>query len=225
MQVTNVGGAESIVKMPVRNLPLSQFQKAPEGLSRDVQLMFRTNDIPLTGNTDSIDGTDAAALQYLRDAGREDWVVRLNMVITGLINVETGNMSLQPATVSIASVWQPNPQNPSELIEVTDEADIQALKAELTSITVDSVDVYARRSNLNRRERGLLVRTEEQSEIYKIPLGSPITALKPVTDTPTGVDLAAPIEATRKKNSNDAISNCWYSKTLSHTVYWIVVFL
>lgn len=194
----------SYIKLNTLRMPLSEFQKSAEGYDRDMTLSFRTTDIPLHGLMKAVDGSKAESLHYLTDAGRENWVVRLAMTVTGATNLETGNVEINSTGVTIDSVWDVNAAG--DHIQITDKATLDALDTNITKIEVDSYELYARRSNLNRRQRGLLVRVETWSESYPIPLGSPITALKPITDTSTLTDISGPIEAARKLNSNNAVT-------------------
>lgn len=217
LAITGLDGAAaeqtSYIKLNTLRMPLSEFQKSAEGYDRDMSLTFRTSDIPLHGLLKSVDGSEATALHYLTEGGRENWIVRLAMTVTGLTNLEVGNVEINATSVEIDSVWDVN--SAGEYIKIEDTAELAALKTNISKIAIDSYDLYSRRSNLNRRQRGLLVRVETWSESYPIPLGSPITALKPITDTSTLTDISGPIEAARKLNSNNAVTKMMeYSEAL-----------
>lgn len=204
----------SFVKFKTLRMPLSEFQKSAEGYDRDMTLAFRTVDIPLHGGLKAVDGSVAAALGKFNAGVNKDLIMRLALSITGAANLETGNVEVNSTGVEIDSLWATDPDG--EIYQVTDKLTIDAVKAEITGITVDSYDLYSRRSNLNRRQRGLLVRVEAFSESYPIPLGSPITALKPLTDTSTLTDITGPIEAARTLNTNNAVTKLLeYSEALS----------
>jgi hypothetical protein len=208
-------GATSVIPFNVYNLPRSQFQKAPEGLVQDLILNFGTVDLPITGaSSDAANAPNATALAYLRTGGRENWVVRLKITVTGNLNVESGNLSVNPASVTIASVWDVDPVT-NDYTEVTG-ADLTALHAEFDIIRLDSFEIASSRSNLNRRTRGIQVTTVEQNERYMIPLGAPINCPTPVTNTRTSTDMAAPITACRIQTDNKAITKLLrYADTLS----------
>lgn len=214
LAVANAAGQESIIKIRTLRMPLTEFQHAQEGFDRDMVLSFRTTDLPLYAGQKAVDGTESKALAYLKDPTRKNWTIRLAVSLTGTANVETGNVDVNATGVEIESVWETMPDG--SVVQVTDDAAIAALKADLVTIKVDSYDLYARRSNLNRRQRGLLVRVEVFRERYMIPLGSPITALQSITETTTLTDIAGPIEATRKLNSNNAVTKLFeYAETLA----------
>lgn len=213
---TSVGGAgaTSVIPFEIANLPRSQFQKAPEGLVQDLILNFGTADLPLAGATKDAANAVATGLAYLRVGARANWVLRLKITVTGQLNIESGNLTVNPANLEIASVWDVDPVT-NEYIEVVG-ADLTALKAEFDVIRLDSYELAASRSNLNRRTRGIQVTTVEQNERYMIPLGSPINCPTPVTNTRTSTDMAAPITAARIQTDNKAITKLLkYADTLS----------
>lgn len=212
--VKSADSKESVVKVPVWRLPLTEFQHAQEGYDRDMVLSYRTSDIPLTHLTKNVDGTEAEALAYLKDPTRLNWTIRLAVTVNGTANLETGNLEITATNVVIDSIWE-YVEATKRLEQVHDAAALTALQTAIPSISVDSYEVYARRSNLNRRQRGLLVRVEVFRERYMIPLGSPITALQPITETKTLTDIAGPIDAVRSQNSNNAVTKLFeYSQTL-----------
>lgn len=208
LKVTGLDSAdtskESFVKLKTLRMPLSEFQKSAEGYDRDMTLSFRTVDVPLHAGLKAVDGSEIEALGKLAAGPSSSYVLRLAVTVTGVANLETGNIEVNTTGVEIDSIWDTDSKG--EIFEITDEATITSVKEMVTGLAIDSYDIYARRSNLNRRQRGLLVRVETWSESYPIPLGSPITALKPITDTATLTDISGPIEAARKLNSNNAVT-------------------
>jgi hypothetical protein len=202
---TSVGGAGSIIPFNTRTLPFSQFQKSPEGYSRDVLLNYSTVDLPLTAATHDISGAPAAALALLSQPQYAGYVLRLALAVNGTANFELGNATVFGTGATIASVYQVSAVDGS-VVHVTDSTILAALQAEYAAITLSGYDLYAFRSNINRRQRGLMVETVIQTERYVIPLSGPITAPMPVTDTRTAVDLLAPLNAARTRNSNNAVT-------------------
>lgn len=201
---STASNTDSIIPFDVAHLPLNQYNRPVEGQNRDMLLNYRTSDLVLTYQTQDNSGTAAPALAYLAAPTRQKWIVRLALNVTGNADLERGNVDAAAAPGKIASVWEE--LGNGDLVEVTDPVQLAALKAELTTFQVIGYDLFASRTNINRRQRGLLVKTQEYKERYTIPLGSPITAQMPVTDTKTGIDLVAPINATRTLNSNKAVT-------------------
>lgn len=213
-EIENANGDTAVISFNTERLPYAQFQKRTEEFDRAVYLNYTTKTLPITGATKSTTGgTNLAALAYLRDPARANWQVRLSVNITGNANTEIGNIQLNQATVTIDSVWDYT--NPNDVVQITTPATLAALKAEFTRITFVGYDLRAYRSNINRRQRGLLTTTVEIRERYAIPLGAPITALTPLTDTKTTVDLTAPITCARIRNDLNAVATILeYGETL-----------
>lgn len=208
LRVENAAADVSVIPVDTFRLPRTQFQRAPEGLDRELILNFQTIDIPLTYETKDAAGAVASAaggaLAYLANPARQGWIVRLAIKITGSANLEIGTVSTNGMPITIDSVWNVDSNN--VMTQVTDPATIAALKAELASISLDSLELEAYRSNLNRRTKGLQVTNLTQNERYVVPLLSPITCPTPVTNTRTATDMAAPITAARIQNDNRAVT-------------------
>lgn len=214
-RVRNQANVQSVIKFNTLNMSRSQFQKTSgDGLAREMLLNFITIDLPIHGATQDVAGVDAAALSYLRDVSRENWVVRLKVSINGTADLELGNVTIQPNNAQIDSIFNvPTDGTPGE--KITDPALIAALKAELPTIEFVGYNLQAFRTNLNRKEQGLLINLLEYGERYLIPLGPPVTLELPVTDTQTGADMTGPITAIRTRNSNNAVTKLLdYAATL-----------
>lgn len=210
------GVQTSLIKLDTSRLPRNHFLKTVEGADRETQLTFITVDLPLTGATKDVTGAVAGleaggALKYLGGtagiaAGRDKWVVRLAVTVNGLANHELGNVEVIPGAVSIDSVWDhADPANP---VQVTGTP-LTNLLNELqttTPITVVGYDVYATRSNLNRRTRGLMLTTLDITERFVIPLTAPISVPAPISSNRDASDLTGLINAARIRNDNNAVT-------------------
>jgi len=209
-------GVTSVFKLDTSTLPLSQFQKSAEGADRQVNLNFTTVDLVLTKDTKTVAGVAAAssALEYLTAGAAVNYVVRLAVDVNGRANLELGSVKVTSSPVTVDSVWEHNPTDGS-YSKVTGSA-FDNLVAEFDAISLIGYDLIATRSNINRRTRGLMVSVLEIVEKHSIPLGAPITCPNPVTATRTAADLAAPIQAARIRNSNNAVTKLLrYKDTLS----------
>lgn len=204
LRVVNAAAVTSIIPVNVSGLNRIQYLKSQEGLDREVNLNFYTADIPLTGTTLDVAGAAAAALTYLTGGTRNTWIVRLKFSVNGRANLQFGSVQAVASAVSIDSVWSDTGNH--TLTQITDTALLNALKADLASLDLIGYTLTARRANLNRRTMGILVNTQEINEIHTIPLGTPITANNPVTQTQTATDITAPVTAARIINSNNAVT-------------------
>lgn len=199
------GGATAFLPIETTRLPRNAYQKGPEGLDKELMLNFITKNIVVTGlNLDTVGATTGSpALAYLRDPARENLIVHLAFDMGGSANLEVGTVKFNPSPVTINKVYEKLANG--KTVEVTDAAVINALKAELT-FGFAFADIGARRSNIDRRDKGLLVTNVEHVERFAVPLLSPITCQTPRTSTGTGGDVTAPINATRIRNSNNAVT-------------------
>jgi hypothetical protein len=206
IKVTEATGSTSaFLPIDTTRLPRNAYQKGPEGLDKELLLNFITKNLVVTGlNKDTAGApTGSPSLVYLRDPLREDLIIHLGVDIGGSANVEVGTVKFNPSPIYIHKVYEKQPDG--KKIEVTDTAVINALKAELT-FEFGYADIGARRSNIDRRDKGLLVTNVEHVERFAVPLLSPITCQTPRTSTGTGGDVTAPINATRIRNSNNAVT-------------------
>lgn len=207
LSVTGGGGTPATDKFKVDVLRLfgSNFQRAQEGADRQMNLNFNTVDVALTSVTKDIAGAAGGtngALGYLAAGGRDKWVIRLSLGAAGTANLQEGNIMVTAAPVSIDTVWD---LTTGEAVEVTGSA-LTALKADLTAMSLIGFDVYATRSNVNRRQRGLLADNYGINERHLIPLGAPISALSPVTSNRSTADLNSLINIARIRNDNNAVT-------------------
>lgn len=198
--------ATSVIALDVDRLPLSAFTGAVEGQHQRMVLNFNTKLLPLTGLTEDVTDAQAAALTWLTSGGRENWIVRLKVVASGEANIEYGNISVHVNSVEIAEIYEKDPTTGAVTLVADQATQLAAANAEFTSIAIVGYDVYATRSNANRRQRGLLVDTVEWTERHTVMMGSPITILSPVSGNSEAADLTAAVNAARIRNSNQAVT-------------------
>lgn len=151
----------------------------------------------------------AALSGDLADIASGNLVVRLSGVFTGEVNIESGALVVEASGgVKVESVY-----------DATTKADVTAttgadVKTAIEAGSWSGYDVQARRANANLRERGQLVDTQYFTQIWAVPLRSPVTALRPVnTDgAQDGDDLEKLAATTFIRTSGAAV------KTLLDTV-------
>lgn len=207
VEITNDSAATSILPIEVLDLNLTQFQSSQEGSDRDVTLNWTANSITISGKQLDKSGNVADALAAFRTAPYEDYVIVLKMNASGRLNLADGNGELHNGSVSIDGFYKPvvRADGTEDLIRIAESAEILAAKAKITNLKLRSFKLDARYANLNRRERGLIVRLDVRSARYTIPLQAPITALKPVTDTKSGYAVDSAIQATRVANTTAGV--------------------
>lgn len=208
IEVKNDAAAVSIIPIGVLDLSLTQFQASQEGNDRDVTLNWTSSAITISGNQLDKSGSVATALEAFRTTPYDKFVIVLKMNASGRLNLADGNGELSSGSVTIDGFYKQVilADGTQDLVKVADSAEILAAKAKITELKLRSFNLDARYANLNRRERGLIVRQDIRNARYTIPLQPPITALKPVTDTKTGYAVDSAIQATRVANTTAGVA-------------------
>ena len=208
VEITDDAKHTSIVPINVLDLNLTQFQKSQENSDRDVTLSWSTNSVTINGNQLDKSGKLAEALEAFRTSPYDKFVIRLKMSASGRLNLADGNGELNSGNVSIDGFYKQvvRQDGTQDLVPVAESAEVLAAKAKITSLKLRSYTLDARYANLNRRERGLIVRQDTRNARYTIPLQPPITALKPVTDTKSGYAVDSAIQTARVANTTAGVA-------------------
>lgn len=202
-----------LLKFTVRNLPYSNFTAATQNDNQIQNLNFATQSLLVNKDKKNVDGS---ALADLSSIVTGDLVVRFELRVGGSINIETGELNTFPAPLSIYSVAT----NDGTLL-APDDSRYVALQAKIDTAKALGFDIEAYRSNANRRQRGQLINTRRFTQLYNVPLRSPIAAERPAHKgaEEDAVDLQALLTATRFRIDNEAITAILdYSQTLSEYV-------
>jgi hypothetical protein len=193
-------GTFEVIKLPTLRMPLSNFVAANQGLDQRVTLNFYTDSIAINANTTLYNGNASTKLASLVSGG---YNVRLSVRVSGELNLQLGQISLFAAAVKVFSVKD----NTGTLISTAtgNGATIAALFAGAELV---GYDVDARFANMNRRQRGQLLDVSTYTQIYQVPLLSPITVPRPMTqgNSTDASDLAALIATTQIRTSNAAVT-------------------
>lgn len=191
----------------VDRLPSNSFIDSIEGSSRSMLLNFSTNAITLNKDTKLVDGSVPAVLT---EVIASDFTVRLNVSVTGSLNVELGSIRINDAGIVVSQIVDPD----GETISLTSGVGL-AIVEKLEAIALAGYDIDAARTNTNRRSRGLLLNNRSYTERFAIPLGSPISAPSPTGSDRDTRDIEALILAARIRNSNNAVTSLLnYSSSL-----------
>jgi len=206
LKVTD-GSSTEAIKLPVSHLPEVNFYPVTQGNFRQLRLLFDTKAVLLGGVSSSgvvnpiktVAGADSTLLAAIV-ANR--LAVRLSFQVSGQINTEIGNIMLQASNPVIESVR--NDQG-EEL--AADDPTVTALISLFETCTLEGWKLDGYRTNSNRRQRGQLVDTTYQSQMYQPQLRAPITIPRPQTnqDQTDSVDIAALMVATGIRTTNAAI--------------------
>lgn len=213
LEIKDKDSNTEIVPIILGNIPGSGAV-SPNGYittGRALSFNFNTTSIPMSALTRAMEDGGAVTsktLAYLKEPSRADWQVYLDFNVTGEVNLETGNIRVNRGNVQISSVWDEKKHDDGIVrpVQVTNPTLLTALNEHFVSIEMVGYEVHATRTNLNRRTRGILVLSDVISDSIVIPMGAPVSALAPVVDVPSMVDLEAPIKVVRMKNSHNALA-------------------
>ena len=209
MSATNVLDATDVTlfKFNVARLPRNAFNKSVEGRGREMDLNFRSSALVLDGETVGTDGDLPDILALVR---ANSLTVRLNLSVSGHANVEFGTVQITGAIVNIEKITDEDRKE----ISLTEGVGLEITR-ELAKLQIFGFDPSARRTNSNRRTRGLLLNNIRETERFEIPLGAPISAPSPIGSDRDTRDLDSLIAAARIRNSNNAMTTLLnYADTL-----------
>lgn len=194
-----VFGADKI-SIPVSNLPLSNFTYSTQNNKFVQTLSFSTTSVLLNKDSKNVDGS---AFAVLNEIATNNLVVRLEVAVNGTVNIETGELVVYGNTIAVHSVQDAN----GNLLDLSAGV-AAALVADVAAGKLSGYDLQAYRTNVNRRQRGQLIDVTKYTQLYNVPLRSPITAMHPATvDGQTDAsDVQALITATRIRTSNESVA-------------------
>lgn len=199
LKVTNADGSDTdVIRFNVADLPLTNFNYAVQGNYKDMVLNFDTSILTINKDTKQQDGSSASLLAPIVTGQYE---VRLGITVSGKMNVQFGTTTAFTNKLSVVSVRQNNVNLDTKSGAGKTIADIFK-GAEFVGYTLD-----AKRSNMNRRQRGQLVDTTTYRQYYKLPLLAPITVPRPHSagEANDARDLNALIFTTHVRTSNAAV--------------------
>lgn len=187
------------------------FQVGTEGKAREQLLNFRFNSMNFDPGTKTIDGS---ASTLFADAFNNNWSIGVKGSISGLTDLERGNVETNPGTMSIA-----------KLVGESGEVGITSGAGKAFVDSIGNMEVVAwypagNRSNLNLRQRGTLLTYVEEKYRYSVPLQAPIAIVKPTSyNSGDAQDLKSLTEAIRVRNSNNAVTSLFnYADHLNQVV-------
>ena len=163
----------------------SQFYPAVEGQQRQMTLNFRVKDIVLSAATLDVNGVPAAALAGLSANQR----MYLSVAVSGDAGLDAGIVTVAPTKPQITAVGELTGTGSSAVLTAAGTATLNTVKNLFTSISIVGYKLKALRSNVARRDVGIMATSERIKEIHIIPLGAPQTVRTPAIDINTSSDL------------------------------------
>lgn len=199
--VSVVSGVDTdVLKFATVNLPLANFTYSTQNNYRVMVLNFHTTSILVNKDTKQADGS---ALVALAGVVTNDRIIRLEMTLSGQVNIETGETTVFGNAISVYRMTD----NAGLELDLT-VAPNAAITAILNAGIIFGYDIQAYRTNMNRRQRGQLIDVTKYTQLYNVALRSPITTIHPInTNGETDAsDVQALITATRIRTSNEAVT-------------------
>lgn len=187
------GTDTKVVRFNTARLPLNQFVKASQGHGKDTALAFRTAALKLDGSVKDLVGDDVPALAALAS---NNLTLRLRTEVFGTLNLERGDLKVNKPGVEFFQLLD---ENGAEL--GLDHTALENLAIEFIGFDLD-----ARRTNSNRRSRGLLLDADRWEEVYHVGLLPPMSIQKPTSPYEQGADVQGLINATHVTVSNAAVT-------------------
>lgn len=195
-----VGGVATtnVLKFSTENILTSDFNVAPQGNDRMMQLNFTAQELMVNSGKMTVEGVAPSLL-----AGLGTSTVRLGTSLFGTVLQDKGETIVNASGIEVVRVV--DDQN-TELSTASGPG--ATLAALFATATVVGYDLIAYRTNSNRRLRGQLTDTQYHNYLFTVPLLPPITALRPVGETEVNDSalLENLIALTRIRTSNAAVT-------------------
>lgn len=195
---TYVKVGNSFLRFNTERLPTASFQAAHEGEMREMTLAFRNNTLTVTPETTAVDGSLPTELDLIRTG---KYTVTLTARATGEADVELGNVIVFPGNLEVNQVV-----NEDGLSISLTSGPGQQIAELFAAAEMKYFDIYATRSNANRRTQGLLVDYMLYTENHLIELGAPISTIAPTSIDRDAAMLTPLVTAARLRNSNNAVT-------------------
>lgn len=199
LKISNKAGDQvSTIKYNTKGFNNSWFVKSPTDDWMKFQVSFAHQELVIDGDTKSVANAAIPALAALKAAG---YRIRLDLFVNGTLNLQTGHIRLTGKNVDFLKVTDAD----GKVMDMASGA-IKAILDDLV-VTVEAFDPIARRTNSNKRTRGLLMDRNVKIDRYPIPVGAPLSANAPYADE--GFDsqaLDTLIQLTNIRNSLTAVT-------------------
>ncbi len=203
LYVTFTDGTHTdVLSFDVKELPYASFTYSTQQNYRLMTLNFSTNSLLINKNTLTVAG-GPLTVSYLANLVTNNQIARLQLDATGSVNIEMGDTTVFGNSI-VAYTLQDSTGTP---IDMTAGSGL-TFATGIGAGVIIGYDLDGYRANLNRRQRGQLFNVNYFTQLYNVPMRSPITSLHPVNYDATGEasDLGALIAATRIRTSNYAVT-------------------
>lgn len=186
------GTVTQVVKFDVSKLPLTQFIKTAEGQGKDVAMRFHNRSLTVSAATRDIANAAVTALSGVTAA---DLTVKLEAEVDGRLSLERGDLNVKGSELSVFKIFT---------VDGTELATSAALNG--VTFSVLGYDLDARRTNSNRRSRGLLLDNDRYEEAYLVGLLPPMSIQAPTAPYQLGTEVQSLVNATHVAIANSAVT-------------------
>lgn len=184
----------------LENNQTSVATQRTQGDSLDMLAAFTTDHMPIT---DKLKATDGSALDALSDIATSKLTVHCRVRATLEVNLQSTIASVMGATLQVNKIYG------EDGIEISLTSGVGKTIADaLKGVEFVGYDLNFRRLNANLRQRGQLLETNYRTQSYVVPLLSPLTCLRPMTndDSRDAACLQALLVATRIRQSIQGVA-------------------
>lgn len=177
------------------------FLAAPEDDTRLQNLNLDLRTLSIRPNT--LQHNAAALVDELLPVVTNKWTVQLRLNMTGNVSVSSGEIVVHGNALEVVNIIDED-GNPVDMTVGAAKAIVDLVNKD----AIDSYDIDARLSNLNRRQRGQIMDTTVYNQVWTVPLRSPITYPRPInaTNETDAADLAVLVSTTHARTSNEAVT-------------------
>lgn len=189
-----------ILKIETLNIPRSNFTYNPQDNSRTAILNFTTSSIVLKKGQKQYNG---AALVALAVIDSSDLIVRLDLTITGELNLETGKLSVYSNKIAVNATY-----DAAGAPIAMGSAPQSGIVTKIGLAVPLGYELRAYRVNSNRRQIGQLINIMDYRQMYRVPLRSPISAQRSMSsdDSLDTSDIQALIATTHVRLQNEGVA-------------------
>lgn len=187
-----------VIRFNVRDLPYTNFVPSLQDNEQKAILNFDTKSVLISGGTRLNNGALSVSLAPFI-AG--NYQIRLNIAMTGDINLEFSDTAVYFNALSVGAVYTAA----GTAVPLDSGVGLEVVNA-LAAAKVEGYDLIAYRSNQNRRERGQIVNTQYISQQYRVGFRAPLTSIRPVNAEDDADALQGLLAATQTRSNNEAVT-------------------
>jgi len=197
-----VGADTDILKLPVKNLPYTNFTPSAQDNYRKMTLNAHSTSLVINKNTKTAAGGPLVALAAVANPANE-WTLRLEFRMTGDINLETGFGYIDGRVVGVTTIVDKN----NQVLSLTAAPQATVVNA-LANVDIEGFEAIPFKTNINRAQQGQFIDMTRYYQYYRVPLRGPITARRPASldVTQDASDVQQLVQATRTMRANEAVT-------------------